>query len=233
MLLDVGKYHKHPPTLPTCDVYISFTMFVPCCCCLPGTLQHELLLSARFRKTRRYTNVVWCEVLSARISKTGCYTNGLLLPENPAFGAKPRPECSTNFFLGPTHSFKLSFSFPRFVAWPLELGLGTHNPRFVPWPLELGLGTHNPRFVAWPLELGLGTHNPRFVVWPLELGLGTHNPRFGVAARVGVRDSQSTLCCVAPRVGVRDSQSMLCCVAPRVGVRDSQSTLRCGPSSWG
>ena len=54
---------------------------------------------------------------------------------------------------------------------------GTHNPRFVVWPLELGLGTHNPRFVAWPLELGLGTHNPRFVAWPLELGLGTHNPR--------------------------------------------------------
>ena len=67
---------------------------------------------------------------------------------------------------------------PRFVVWPLELGLGTHNPRFVAWPLELGLGTLNPRFVAWPLGLGLGTHNPRFVAWPLELGLGTHNPRF-------------------------------------------------------
>ena len=69
---------------------------------------------------------------------------------------------------------------PRFFAWPLELGLGTHNPRFVAWPLELGLGTHNPRFVVWPLELGLGTHNPRFVAWPLELGLGTRNPRFVV-----------------------------------------------------
>ena len=57
----------------------------------------------------------------------------------------------------------------RFVVWPLELVLGTHNPCFVAWPLELGLGTHNPRFVAWPLELGLGTHNPRFVAWPLEL----------------------------------------------------------------
>ena len=33
------------------------------------------------------------------------------------------------------------------------------NPRFVAWPLELGLGTHNPCFVAWPLELGLGTHS--------------------------------------------------------------------------
>ena len=118
-------------------------------------------MSARFRKTRRYTNVICCEVLSTWISKTGRYTNGLLLPEDPAFRAKPRPECSANFFLGRTHSFNLSFSFPRFVAWPLELGLGTHNPRF------------------------------------------------GVAPRVGVRDSQSTLCCVAPRVGVRDSQSTL------------------------
>ena len=47
---------------------------------------------------------------------------------------------------------------------------GTLNPRFVAWPLELGLGSHNPRFVAWPLELALGTHNPRFVAWSLELG---------------------------------------------------------------
>ena len=46
---------------------------------------------------------------------------------------------------------------PPYVAWPLELGLGTLNPRFVVWPLELGLGTLNPRFFAWPLELGLGT----------------------------------------------------------------------------
>ena len=173
-----GNIIKTPPHCPHVMYIFVFTMFVPCCCCLPGTLQHELLLSARFRKTRRYTNVVCCEVLLAQTSKTGRYTNGLLLPEDPAFGAKPRRACSTNFFQGPTHSFKLSFSFPRFVACPLELGLGTHNPRFVAWPLELGLGTHNPRFVAWPLELGLGTHNPCFVVWPLELGLGTHNPRF-------------------------------------------------------
>ena len=86
-------------------------------------------VSARFRKTRRYTNVVCCEVLSARIGKTGRYTNGFLPPEDPAFGAKPRPECSANFFLGRTHLFNLSLSFPRFAAWPLELGLGTHNPR--------------------------------------------------------------------------------------------------------
>ena len=33
----------------------------------------------------------------------GRYTNGLLPPEDPAFGAKPRPECSANFFLGRTH----------------------------------------------------------------------------------------------------------------------------------
>ena len=53
-------------------------------------------------------------------------------------------------------SFFLScFSFPRFVAWPLELGLGTRNPRFVAWPLELGLGTRNPRFVFQGATLGL------------------------------------------------------------------------------
>ena len=73
------------------------------------------------------------------------------------------------------HSISALFWAPekaRFVAWPLELGLGTHNPRFVAWPLELGLGTHNPRFVAWPLELGLGTLNPLFVAWPLEVERG-------------------------------------------------------------
>ena len=45
-----------------------------------------------------------------------------------------------------SHSKPGQLSNPRFVAWPLELGLGTHNPHFVVWPLELGLGTHNPRF---------------------------------------------------------------------------------------
>ena len=58
------------------------------------------------------------------MSKTGLYKCRLLLAEDPAFRAKPRPECSANFFLGRTHSFNLSFSCPRFVAWPRELGLG-------------------------------------------------------------------------------------------------------------
>ena len=40
----------------------------------------------------------------------------------------------------------------RFVAWPLELGLGTHNPRFVVWLLGLGLGTRNAHFgCRWSL----------------------------------------------------------------------------------
>ena len=60
------------------------------------------------------------------------------------------PLCWVTHFASHFLSF---FLLPRFVVWPLELGLGTHNPRFVAWPLELGFGTHNPRFVAWPLEL--------------------------------------------------------------------------------
>ena len=52
------------------------------------------------------------------------------------------------------------------------------NPRFVAWPLEFGLGTLNPRFVAWPLELGLGTLNSSIdslgnIVWICPLALGT------------------------------------------------------------
>ena len=38
-------------------------------------IKPSMLLSARYRKTRRYTNVVCCEVLSAEMSKTGRYTN--------------------------------------------------------------------------------------------------------------------------------------------------------------
>ena len=87
------------------------------------------------------------------------YKCHLLRSEDPVFGAKPQPTCPANFVQGKHVVFFLSsflFSFPRFAAWPLELGLGTRNPRF---PLELGLGTHNPRFVAWPLELEIGTRN--------------------------------------------------------------------------
>ena len=40
----------------------------------------------------------------------------------------------------PPTFFSFFFLLPRFVAWPLELGLGTRNPRFFAWPLELGLG---------------------------------------------------------------------------------------------
>ena len=132
-------------------------------------------VSARFRKTRRYTNVVCCEVLSARIGKTGRYTNGLLPPEDRAFGANPRPECSANFFLGRTHSFNLSFSFPRFVAWPLELGLGTHNPRF-------GVA---PRVGVRDSQSTLFCVAPRVGVRDSQSTLCC------VAPRVGVRDSQS------------------------------------------
>ena len=57
----------------------------------------------------------------------------------------------------------------KFLAQNLDLA----KPRFVAWPLELRLGTCIPRFVAWPLELGLGTRNPCFVPLPLELGLET------------------------------------------------------------
>ena len=94
----LGNIINTPPHCPHVMYIFVFTMFVPCCCCLLGTLQHELLLSARFRKTRRYTNVVCCEVLSARISKTGRCTNGLLLPEDLAFGAVFFCPCDSTIF---------------------------------------------------------------------------------------------------------------------------------------
>ena len=123
-------------------------------------------------KTRRYTNVVCCEVLSSGRLTTNvicCEVKILHSEQNPG------PSAAPNSFRGERTAFFLSFfvvSLSHFVVWPLELGLGTRNPRFVAWPLELGLGTRNPRFVAWPLELGLGTLSSRFVVWPLELGVG-------------------------------------------------------------
>ena len=136
----------------------------------------------KISKTGRYTNVVCCEVKilhSAQNSGPSAAPN--------SFKAERGSACFLSFFLSCP-------SFPCFVAWrpefglgtlnlrfiarPLKLGLGTLNPRFVAWPLESGLGTRNPWFVAFPLGLGLGTLNPRFVVRPLELGLGTRNPRF-------------------------------------------------------
>ena len=123
----------------------------------------------------------------AAIQMVCCELKILHSEQNPGPSVAPISfwgEHIRSIFLSPSRGFVawplelgLGTHNPRFVAWPLELGLGTHNPRFVAWPLELGLGAHNPRFVAWPLELGLGTHNPRFFAWPLELGLGTHNPR--------------------------------------------------------
>ena len=142
----------------------------------------------------------------AEISKTGCCTNVVCCEvkilhseHNPGPNAVPnsfKGERRPAFFL----SFFLScFSFPRFVAWPLELGLGNLNPRFVAWPLELGLGNLNPRFVVWPLQLGLGNLNPRFVAWPLELGLGTRNPRFvawPLELGLGTRNPRFVACMV-------------------------------------
>ena len=93
---------------------------------------------------------------------------------------------------------------PRFVAQPLELGLGTRNPRFVAWPLELGFGARNPRFVAWPLELGLGTLNPCFVAWPLELGLGSCLLRCGIGVWLGTSGVAAPMSCT--------SQSVFCCI---------------------
>ena len=49
-----------------------------------------------------------------------------------------------------SHFLSFFFGPPHFVAWPLELGLGTHNTRFVAWPLELGLGW------VWRIELVMG-----------------------------------------------------------------------------
>ena len=37
-----------------------------------------------------------------------------------------------------SHFVSFFFWLPRFVAWPLELQLGSHNTRLVVWPLELG-----------------------------------------------------------------------------------------------
>ena len=45
------------------------------------------------------------------------------------------------------------------IVAPPEPGLAINNPCFVAWPLELRLGTRSPRCAAWPPELGLGTRN--------------------------------------------------------------------------
>ena len=117
--------------------------------------------------------MVCCEVLPTEISQTGRYTNVVCCALEILHSEQNLAQVQRLILFGANavRFFLSCFSFPRFVVWPLELGLGTHNPRFAAWPLEVGLGTHNPRFVARPLELGLGTRKPRFVAWPLELEL--------------------------------------------------------------
>ena len=174
-----------PPTPPPFPCYFVF-------------IKPPVPLSARYRKRRRYTNVVCCEVLSVEMSKTGRYTNvvcgylKILHSEQ-----NPGPSVAPHSFWGARTAFILSFLFllptvccvaPRVGVRDSQStlccvapGVGVRDSQSTGvWPLELGLGTHNPRFVVWPLKLGLRTHNPRFVAWPLELGLGTHNPRFVV-----------------------------------------------------
>ena len=124
-------------------------------------------VSARFRKTRHYTNVVCYEVLSPRIGKMERYTNCWLAREDLAFGAKPRPECSANFFLGRTHSFNLSFSLPRFVVWPLELGLETHNPRF---GVASRVGVRDSQSTLFCMAPRVGVKHSHALLWPLERG---------------------------------------------------------------
>ena len=157
-------------------------------------IRPSVLLSARYRKTRHYTNVVCCEVLSAEMSKMGRYTNVvccklkiLHLERNPG------PSVAPNSFSGERTAFTLSFLFLFFLT----------------------LHCVAPRVGVRDSQSKLCCVAPRVGVRDSQSTLCC------VAPRVGVRDSQSKLCCVAPRVGVRDSQSTLCCVAPRVGVRDS------------
>ena len=104
-------------------------------------IKPSMLLSTRYCKTRRYTNVICCEVKTCIQSKTPAQVQRQILSGANAV--------LRSFFLS-------CFSSPRFVAWPSELGLGTLNPRFVVWPLELGLGTRNPRFVAAQMLLPTG-----------------------------------------------------------------------------
>ena len=65
----------------------------------------------------------------------------------------PGPSVAPIYFWG-EHIRSIFFSFPRFVAWPFELGLGTHNPRFGVAPR---VGVRDSRTLPWPLELGLRT----------------------------------------------------------------------------
>ena len=59
-------------------------------------IKPSVLLSARYRKTRRYTNVVRCEVLSAEMSKTGHYTTPSSRPPQTAPQPPPPPQASTD-----------------------------------------------------------------------------------------------------------------------------------------
>ena len=72
----------------------------------------------------------------AEINKTGRYTNVICcLKCRTCIQSKTPSQMQRQILSGVNavvRSFFLScFSFPRFVAWPLEFGLGTHNAQFV------------------------------------------------------------------------------------------------------
>ena len=148
-------------------------------------------VSAGFRKTRRYTNVVCCpDMLNAIVSpRTRGPWRGMLPPTLSIVSDPSTPQAELLALLAVPHSaMSVGAAWNRVatsVWWPVvetrEWNCGTqcamwgvplvclfHNPVLVSIvaPLELGLGIHNPRFVAGPLEVGLGTRNSRFFAWP-------------------------------------------------------------------
>ena len=127
-------------------------------------------VSARFRNTRRYTNVVCCpDMLTANVSpRTRGPWRGMLPPTLSIVSDPSTPQAELLALLAVPHSaMSVGAAWNRVatsVWWPLWcFGAG---------PLEVGLGTRNSRFFAWPLGLGLGTHATFFRVFLGKCSMG-------------------------------------------------------------
>ena len=130
-------------------------------------------MSARFRKTRRYTNVVCCpDMLTANVSpRTRGPLRGMLPPTLSIVSDPSTPQAELLALLAVPHlAMSVGAAWNRVatsVWWPVvktrEWNCGTQCEM---WGVPLVCLFHNPVLVSIvaPLELGLGTHATFFRV---------------------------------------------------------------------
>ena len=158
-LLEVHPDKLHKPTLPPVDTQtmlptnglklnFSPVMHISPLHCLQHRLIHIIRKHELRGRVRRGRGDSWW-VTKARRGATGDFTQ---LQPNPIhianIGVTRCPLRDNPQILNVQMNLCVSILFETCKSLK-ELGLRMHNPRFVAWPLELGFGTHNPCPLSW------------------------------------------------------------------------------------